>query len=421
MLMTQENFGINIFGSFDAINGLSESTRINTTALQKAGVKTYIQNCNFDSKNKGIVKDQTDDGFVLFNSNEINLIHFNYNVISHFFDSIPPSYLENKYNIGFWAWEFLNPPDNTLKCLSILDEIWVPSYFCVESLMKVSSKPIVRFLHPIHLEVNNLSRLDLKLPKEKFIFLTVFDALSIPERKNPLGVINAFHKAFGQKNENVLLIIKTLNLNKFKEYFKRMNNQISGSNNIIIIDEKMDRDRYIGLLKNCDAYISMHRCEGFGLTMAEAMYLGKPTIATGYSGNTDFMNVSNSYLIDFSMVKDDIGYIKKSEWWAEPDINDAAEKMKEVYNNYKAALLKGKKASEFIKKNLSPDIIGSQMKNRIEIINTKLLTNKNNQTSESLNIANENFRLQNRISSLEKSLTNRFIDGLNYVFQKLLG
>jgi glycosyltransferase involved in cell wall biosynthesis len=78
--------------------------------------------------------------------------------------------------------------------------------------------------------------------------------------------------------------------------------KLSGSNNIIFIDEMMDRDRYIGLLNNCDAYISMHRSEGFGLTMAEAMYLGKPTIATGYSGNIDFMNVSNSYLLDFSMV-----------------------------------------------------------------------------------------------------------------------
>jgi hypothetical protein len=95
--------------------------------------------------------------------------------------------------------------------------------------------------------------------------------------------------------------------------------------------------------------------------------------------------------------------------------------MKEVYNNYNAALLKGKKASEFIKQNLSPEIIGSQMKNRIEIIYTKLLTNKNNPTSETLSIVNENFRLKKRISSLEKSIINRIIDGLNYVLQKLLG
>ena len=140
--------------------------------------------------------------------------------------------------------------------------------------------------------------------------------------------------------------------------------------NIKIIDGYLYRDEVNALISLCDSYISLHRSEGFGLTMAEAMYLGKPVIATGFSGNIDFMNINNSYLVRYKLVEidKDTGPYRKGHTWAQPDIGHAAELMRYVYNNQEAARETGKKAAEDIKLNLNYNTVGSEIRNRIERI-----------------------------------------------------
>ena len=408
--MKNDDFGVNISGVFNGVEGLNEATRLNALAIEKAKIKSVLN--------------PLDNHSLLLLSNEnpypINLIHVNYHKFADFLFKTPLSYFSGKYNIGVWAWEMSIPPTHSQNYLNILDELWVPSNFCVETFAKASSKPIIKFAHPIHFLENNISRKELKLPENKFIFLNVFNALSSYERKNPFAIIKAFNLAFGKENDQVILIIKALHLNIHKDKKAQLIHQISENNNIILIEAEFEKNYQSALFKNCDAYISLHRSEGFGLTMAEAMYYGKPTIATGYSGNLDFMNVSNSFLVDFDLIEDKDGFLLKGGLWADPKIEDAAIKMREVYFKRKFSNEVGEKGALYIHQNLSLEAIGSQMKNRLEIIYENFIKNENKNSSFNIKLTNENYILQKRITSLEKSIPNRIIDGANFLLRKFL-
>ena len=133
------------------------------------------------------------------------------------------------------------------------------------------------------------------------MFLFVFDFFSVLERKNPLGLIEAFTRAF-RPGEGPMLVIKTINGDSQRSTIsKRCAPRRRAGRDILVIDEYYSAEEKNALLGLCDCYVSLHRSEGLGLTMAEAMGLGKPVIATGYSGNLDFMTPENSYLVDYMM------------------------------------------------------------------------------------------------------------------------
>src|SRR5690606_711478 len=136
--------------------------------------------------------------------------------------------------------------------------------------------------------------------KDKFSFLFVFNYHSSIERKNPFFLMESFSKAF-DTNEHVELIIKTVGAEKFKKQERRLNQFISDKKNIKILNADMNKNSVNHLINDCDCYVSMHHSEGFGLTLAEAMCFGKPTVATNYSGNTEFMNDNNSFLVDYAL------------------------------------------------------------------------------------------------------------------------
>ncbi len=221
----------------------------------------------------------------------------------------------------------------------------------------------------IALPAPSLNREALNLPKDKFIFLFVFDFSSRIERKNTLATIEAFKQAFGE-DDRVLLVIKSSNSNKFPHAQASLNSAIANNSNIKHLDGYLSKDKINGLLYNCDCYISLHRCEGFGLTMAEAMFYGKPVIATGYSSNTEFMNVGNSFLVKYTLVPiaADYGPYKKGNIWAEPDTEHAADLMRHVFNNYREAQQVGSIAAEEIKTLLNPLTVGRKIQNRLEYI-----------------------------------------------------
>jgi glycosyltransferase involved in cell wall biosynthesis len=195
-----------------------------------------------------------------------------------------------------WFWEVEDFPELFHGAFNYVDEIWVASDFMRETFLKVSPKPVFKFRLPVLTpQVDpSLSRSDLNLP-DRFIFLFSFDFLSVLERKNPLGLIKAFTGAFSN-GEGPVLFIKTINGDKRRLEMEKLRYAARGRSDIILMDG------YISLIENntltvlSDCYVSLHRSEGFGLTIAEAMALGKPTIATGYSGNLEFTTPGNSYL-----------------------------------------------------------------------------------------------------------------------------
>ena len=152
---------------------------------------------------------------------------------------------------------------------------------------------------PIPRRSETVTRGSLHLP-DGFLFLFAFDFFSIFERKNPLGLIRAFTRAF-RAGEGPTLVIKTINGDRKLHDLEKLRAATEGRQDIIVIDEDYSAEEKNSLLGLCDCYVSLHRSEGLGLTMAEAMGLGKPVIATGYSGNLDFMTAENSYLVDYTM------------------------------------------------------------------------------------------------------------------------
>ena len=176
-----------------------------------------------------------------------------------------------------------------------------------------------------------LGRADLGLPEDAFVFLFVFDFFSTLERKNPLGLIDAFTRAFPEPGR-ALLYLKSINGSRAPSDLARVREAAAGRPDIVLSDGYLEGDRLTALTALCDCYVSLHRSEGFGLTIAEAMAFGKPAIATGYCGNLAFMDAESSYLVPYELVTLDeaVGPYPPAPIWADPDLDEAARLMRHV-------------------------------------------------------------------------------------------
>ena len=413
--------GINYHGFFKDTSGIAEASRLNVLALKSAGIEISFH--NYFAERRGIRKDTELHEFNTLESNyDINLFQINLNSLNTFFELNSSDILKNKYNIAYWAWEFKEIPQEILPFLSIFDEIWVPSNFCVDAFANIAQIPVIRFLHPIiSSKTNNYTKEELKIPENTFNFLTIFDSISTTERKNPFGTLKAFQNAFGSNKEKVKLIIKTFNLERNEELNKELNQSIADFSNIVLINENYDKPKMDALIQNCDGLISLHRAEGFGLTMAEAMSYGKPVIGTGYSGNTDYMNINNSYLVryDFTTLKEDCGILKKGYVMSEPDINHATELLKIITENKEECKKIGTRAQKDIEALLSITSIGNQMKLRLLLITKEFLSSiKGEENKEYKNSIFENSILKERVKYLENTLYSKIRKKINKIFKK---
>ncbi|CAD5929406.1 Glycosyl transferase family 2 [Planktothrix agardhii] len=369
--MLQDNFGINVAGHITGDFGLAEAVRSNINAMKAVGIPVALNNL---SVVMGSHPDMTYTYFSDDNPYPINFVHTNPNFIyegiyNGMFKNFGLDYLKNRYNIGFWAWELPKFPPEWEFAFEFFDEIWTPSQYVAEAIALVSPVPVIRIPHSIELPNPVLSRNALGLPKEKFIFLFIFDFVSSFERKNPFAVVESFKQAFDSSNQDVLLVLKFSNGHAHPQRREELEALI-GDWPVQLIEGHLKREEVYALIKNCDCYVSLHRAEGFGLTMAEAMFYGKPVIATAYSSNMDFMNVSNSFMVKYELVTtvEDYGAYPKGSIWAEPDVDHAASFMRYVYEDNQAAKQVGARAAEDIRSLLSPHTVGLEIQNRLQLI-----------------------------------------------------
>ncbi|MBD2432647.1 MULTISPECIES: glycosyltransferase [Fischerella] len=419
---SSNNFGVNISGYVNSEFGLGEGVRGTIRAIEAVGIPFVINNCTFNTMHRKMDSSYTD--FSDKNPYPINIIQVNVDMINTFISSASPEYFKNKYNVGFWAWELPEFPKEWLSAFNLFDEIWTPSAYCVDAIAPVSPIPVLKVMHSISLPQPAITKQSLGLADNKLIFLFIFDFCSVFERKNPLAVIQAFQQAFGKVNQNVQLVIKFSNSKYFPNQLKQLKTLVEDFKNIKIIDDYLLKDELNALIYHCDCYVSLHRSEGFGLTMAEAMYYGKPVIATAYSANLEFMNINNSFLVKYSLVTltEDYGPYKKGNFWAEPDIDHAAYLMQHVFNNYADAKQVGKKASEHIKSVLSPKVIGEKIKNRlVHIMKRQNISSNLDQLYTKLQYQNAEIkRLQTLVHTMESSkfwqLRNQWLKLKNKIF-----
>ena len=385
--------GINVVGYVRGEFGLGESSRAQIRSIKAADIPHTI--CNIDSTSHGNGDNTFASEFTNDNPYAINLLNFNAEAMPEFLDNIGDEYLKGKYNIGYWAWELPTFPQEWEWLFQYYDEIWVPSGYCAEALSVVSPVPVVKIMHSINLPAPVLSREETIFPgangedacfeKDKFIFMFMFDFHSTVARKNPLAVIEAFKRAFKATNQDVTLIIKFSNSKHYPKEFEMVTQAAKSHPNIQFIDARLPKAVVNALFYNCDCYVSLHRAEGFGLTMAEAMYYGKPVIATGYSSNVEFMNTGNSFLVSYDLIRveKDSGSYKKGNIWADASVEHTAALMHYVFHNYEAAKQVGYRGAREMQDMLKPANIGKKIRHRVEHIMSKIaLDNQQSQANE---------------------------------------
>jgi SAM-dependent methyltransferase/glycosyltransferase involved in cell wall biosynthesis len=358
----RKSFGVNVAGNITSEKGVGEAVRSDVRSLEAAGIPVVLNNFLDDG---AVNCDRSFANLSDDNPHAFNLVHVNADVVPLFVERRGDSYFRDRYNIAYWVWELSAFPDDWDASFRYFDEIWVPSNFVLDAISRASPVPVVRVPHsiPERLFVRPLDRAHFGIPEGQFIFLYLFDFHSQIERKHPAGLIEAFRKAFGRR-DGAALVLKSSRGSAGE--LAELRKAAAGAN-VHLINEVLSREDINTLLSLSDCYVSLHRSEGFGLTLAEAMSLEKPVIATGYSGNMDFMTPSNSFLVNYRLTKlaADHGPYKRGCVWADPDLDHAAELMRLVYGNRAKAREVGGQGRQDILQVFRPKAVGKLIKERL--------------------------------------------------------
>lgn len=295
------------------------------------------------------------------------------------FSSMPEIYRKAGLNrrpgvhrIGFWVWELDKVPDIYARHAQTFDEIWTNTQFVADVVRKAIQMPVHVVLPGVTItQKTAIRRVDFGLDPDKYIFMFVFDVASVMERKNPLAVIEAYKKAF-RGNDRVQLAFKITRSSFDPEGVARLKAETASVGGVVI-DRHLPRDQAYGVLDACDCYVSLHRSEGYGITIAEAMLMGKPTIATGYSGNVDFMSEADTFMVPYRLepIQADLPYYPRGCHWATADTNAAAERMRWVFEHQDEARSMGQKASARVSELIGMKAYGARIMDRIRAIRTE--------------------------------------------------
>jgi glycosyltransferase involved in cell wall biosynthesis len=328
--------GINLIGFAFGEFGLGENLRALATACQVGDIPFIVRDVDLKLKTR-----QADRSMTGHIADELryacSLFCLNPDMLKPIASLLLPGEGARRYNIGFWFWELEQIPRQWRGAIDSVDEIWVASEFVAHAMRRATDKPVLKVPTPIEVRLSHpYARSDFALPDDRFLFLFSFDFNSFVMRKNPTAAIDAFLRAFPATRRDVGLVIKSINGGNQPDKLEEMRARIAGHEGIVLLDGFMSRDQVSGLQSVVDCYVSLHRAEGLGLGLAESMYLGKPVIGTGYSGNLEFMTAGNSCLVGYHLVPIEKGqYLYDDERfvWAEPDVEQAAQWMRRLVDD----------------------------------------------------------------------------------------
>lgn len=353
--------GINLVGPINQNSGLGQSCRLLRNGIDASEIACINFTYPIDSKSiNKTIKNKLIYG--------INIFHINAHEFERAFYELKRTSWDGHYNIAFWLWELEDFPDKWVPYIRLFDEIWTPAEFVSKSIRQKTNKQVFTIPYGISAPFDErLTRKDFGLPENQFLFLMAYDKNSVSERKNPMGSIMAFKAAFSIENVQVGLVIKISNSSD--EEIAKLSKELAGYQ-VYYIKETLTKVEMNSLIKLANVYVSLHRAEGFGLILAEAMLLGTPTIATNYSANTEFMNPEVACMVKSKLVEiqKEIWPYSKGNHWAEPDIEVASAYMKKLYSDAEFYDKIKKQAHDYVAEYLNEGSMGRLIKKRYEEI-----------------------------------------------------
>jgi glycosyltransferase involved in cell wall biosynthesis len=351
--------GLNLVGYFDSPSGVGQSARSIADAAICAGIGVHRIEASAGRRKETPPFD-------------INLFHVNADGAAATVEEMGPPFHNGRANIGYWYWESEEFPRRWRDRFDYFDEVWVASDFCRRAIAPVAPVPVVILPPAVATTFRPDAKTRLGFAASDFLFLTMFDALSVSERKNPVGTVRAFARAFPVTGEAQLLVLVG-NADREPGLVSSLREASRGAR-VQIRQEVLSRDGVETLLSACDVYVSLHRSEGFGLPIAEAMSAGKPVVATGYSGNADYFDEATGFPVAWSgfTLPRRIRDYDAGTRWAEPKEEHAIERLREVFENREEASRRGDAARRRIAERYSPGVIGNQIASRLAQVRERL-------------------------------------------------
>lgn len=368
----------NVVGDFSAVHGLAEAARRVVEALVSAGVDVSLVDAKSGAPRDDAKRTELIRSLPQGKRHPIDLVLLNVNEMVN----LSRQQLD-RYTIGLWYWELLELEPQHVRQYARVDEVWAASDFVGDTFRALGTKPVqvipavVPRIDPPALDPSLVD-----LPEGLRVLFT-FDANSSVARKNPLGCIEAFRRAFSEseRGRTAHLVVKVGAGERYPGLVEHLAEEVRSVAGTLVVDH-LPRPQMDALLGACDVYLSLHRSEGFGLGMAEAMSLGKAVVGTAFGGNTSFMTSETSCLVGYDLreiVPEDHvlqqGYervYRPGRSWAEPDLDQAAAWLRLLADDAAFRRELGRRASQHVDEIASPLAVGRAMAARLEKIAAEL-------------------------------------------------
>lgn len=359
--------GVELAGYLSAAVGVGEAARRYVGALRSAGVPVSERDVPLPGRDCAQAKlpsgPRPSADAVAF-----NLLCLNPEQMVPYLNGPDAPARDGRMTIGIWSWEVDVLPPGWRDASEGLAEVWTYSRFAAGLIGAELDIPVLGFPPPLpnrEAEGSGATPTTLQLPLG-FRVLVMFDYLSTLERKNPLGGIEAYRRAF-RPDEGAVLVVKSVNGRHRPERQQEVMAAVEGRSDVVVIDRTISGGERDALLAGCDCYLSLHRSEGHGLPLAEAMALGKPVVATAYGGNIEFMDEANSYLVACAPVRvgEHVEHYPSGATWAEPDIEHATRLLRTIHRDPRDACSRAQQGRRDVQALLAPAAVGSRMRGRL--------------------------------------------------------
>lgn len=380
---------VTLIGPATVENGLGQALRYMADGFEAAEIPFAVFNA-FPQTSMDANDTRHAARHVAVPTSPINMLHFNSDVLAENLLHGGVGHISGRYNIGYFVWETSRISRTHAMGIRLVDEIWVPSEFTRQLYARETDKPIFchgSVVNPPAREKRE-SKIETRqrfgLPQDGFLFIFTFNVGSRLSRKNPLDVIAAFNAALAHE-PGAHLVLKTHHGDKIigaeeQQIYAILLHEIRKNPRIHLINQTLVATDITALLSCCDAYVSLHHGEGFGYGMAEAMALGLPVIATGWSGNADYVRENIAYPVAYKLVPVQAGayhYADKpgeadGALWAEPSLESAANAMRDVFTNPQKTAHVAIAGQAYMQQHYSAQAVGARMRKRLAEIMQQL-------------------------------------------------